>query len=188
MTGSLVAATALAGCGGGGSATIIQQDGATGASGASGPQGEAGGDLLGCHSYCQQAGGYGGGAPPGIPHMTEIITRGSVTLSAGAVPIQVTCKFDRQCRGALLLLSAGTSVTQDLGRSDLIVDTGATRTIAIPLSPAGKKLLSKRGKIKVFVTADSFETLDSLPQSERTKWDALATKNLTISSAPAGTP
>jgi hypothetical protein len=171
----------VAGCGGGGSTTVVSE-GASGASGASGVQGTAAGDRLGCHTYCQQAGGYGGGSPPSVPEMTELVTSGPVTPADNAIPVEIKCNFDRQCRGALLIGVRGGEFA-DLSRSDLVVDAGDTRTIAVPLSPGIEKALSNDGEVRAGVTVDSYESLRSLPIDEQSQWNGLGGGSITITTA-----
>ncbi|MBV8863665.1 MAG: hypothetical protein JO259_17700 [Mycobacterium sp.] len=102
------------------------------------------GDRLGCNTYCQNAGGYGGAGTP-KRYAVTIASKGTVTAdSDGYVPVTLRCNLSVQCSGAVIVelnVYAGdkdavgepiqTSVGD--GRSDLLVDAGATRTIAVPL-------------------------------------------------------
>ena len=138
---------------------------------------------LGCHQYCQQAGGYGGGGPP-VPKLMRIVTTGTVAaLKDGTVPIELSCVFARPCSGALLLNSVSTGPTQAIdvqGRSDLLVAAHGTRTIGVLLSPGSLGLL-RAGRVKVSVTADSGQTVSPLPVSQRLKLDPVTQKDIFLS-------
>jgi hypothetical protein len=113
---------------------------------------------LGCHQYCQQAGGYGGA--PGAtaqPVMRFATARTVVPLSDGAVPITLTCLLPFRCSGAVLLEFPPFTgeATAYRGRSDLDVPAHATVTIAVPLSTDGQALLRSQGRIRVLVIADN---------------------------------
>jgi hypothetical protein len=154
----------------------------TGAAGNSAAtNGPAGMVRLGCGTYCQQAGGYGGG---GTPNMTKILTTQVTALPDGTVPITVECLFQQPCRGALLLDSGDPStdpvcqtpeaaggqtamVQATWGRSDLDVPAQTTRTLGVTLSPCAFGLLSQRGTLKVTVTADSGQTVAALSPAGR---------------------
>jgi len=97
---------------------------------------------LGCGTFCQNAGGYGGGltAVPEIPAAT-VVSNGTVTPAAdGYLPVTVECDLPVQCSGALSLdlKPFGMSSPQlptTVGRSDLLLDGGATRTFGLLLPP-----------------------------------------------------
>jgi hypothetical protein len=108
------------------------------------PKATADGDRLGCGSFCQNAGGYGAPADPRKPSVT-IVSSGTVTAdSDGYVPVTVTCDLNVQCNGALLICLrtndpalSNLGMAGECGRSDLVANAGATRTIGVPLpSPA----------------------------------------------------
>jgi hypothetical protein len=100
------------------------------------------GDRLGCSTYCQNAGGYGG-AGSNTPYMPVVkVASGAVRADAdGYVPVTVTCVASSTCQGAII-----TGVSFDdvcggghynwAGCSDLLVNANSTRTIAVPLTPA----------------------------------------------------
>jgi hypothetical protein len=108
---------------------------------------DSSGDRLGCGTYCQSAGGYGapGGYKP--PPAATLISSGTVTADAdGYAPVTLTCNLQVQCMGALLMGG---------GRSDLLVNAGATRTIAVPLSPQVFAGLKANGPTTLDLTIDT---------------------------------
>lgn len=116
------------------------------------PSPEATAESLGCHQYCQQAGGYGGGEEGKVYMRVE--TSGTVVPISGALPIEVTCLLPNGCRGALLVYSPSPPFA-DVGRSDLDVEGKGTATIAVPISEAGLDALdSKGGRLRVEIIAD----------------------------------
>jgi len=116
------------------------------------PTPEATVEAVGCHQYCQQAGGYGGGAEGRLYMRVE--TSGTVVPLSGALPIEVTCLLPHACRGAILV-SASSPSFADVGRADLSVEGKSTATIAVPLSEAGLDALdNKRGRLPVEIIAD----------------------------------
>lgn len=119
---------------------------------------------LGCHQFCKQAGGFGGG-PTGRPTV-RIETSGRVTPSSdGTVTLTQTCLLPVRCAGALLF--APTSATlvavckpyfgevASWGQSDLIIPAHETRSLAVPLSPCAREQVAKRGRVRMYLTADA---------------------------------
>jgi hypothetical protein len=100
--------------------------------------------ILGCHQYCSIAGGYGGGEP-GRP-ATDFVRITTARLGGGALLVTVACLERTACRGAILVLPASQSdlAVMELGRSDLVVGGGRTRTIEVPMSPRGLRALRAR--------------------------------------------
>jgi hypothetical protein len=126
-------------------------------------------DRLGCGEYCQTAGGYGDG-DMSRKDMAELVSSGAVrTLADGTLPVTVRCRFRAQCRGALLVVIADGS--GEYGRSDLVVDAGAIRTIGVEASNAGEQALQQGSPVELSITADVGET--ELPESERDEWLAV---------------
>lgn len=103
------------------------------------PRAVADGDRLGCGTFCQNAGGYG--APGNSDKPSVGLASGTVTPDAdGYAPVTTTCELNVQCTGALLLCMQNPPSTLSnngmagyCGRSDLLVNAGATRTIGVPL-------------------------------------------------------
>lgn len=132
------------------------------------PKAVADGDRLGCGTACQSAGQYGAaGQPP--PSPVTILSSGTVTADAdGYVPVTLKCNAQVQCVGALLLENLhGYSNPQDSmnwvdGRSDLVVNTGATRTIGVPLSSSAIAYLRSNGPTALTVLADTNHTSGSV--------------------------
>ncbi len=126
------------------------------------PKAVADGDRLGCNTYCQSAGQYGAvGQPP--PSPVTILSSGTVTADAdGYVPVTLKCNATTQCVGALMLDLHGWSNPQGMswvsGRSDLVVNAGATRTIGVPLAAGAIAFLRSQGPTALDVTADTNAT------------------------------
>jgi hypothetical protein len=107
------------------------------------PKAVADGDRLGCATYCQTAGGYGGagGQPPPPPFAT--VASGAIQADAdGYIPVTVTCMASSTCKGIILLSIPGGPYPEPCGGpyhwagcSDLFVNANSTRTIAVPLTP-----------------------------------------------------
>jgi hypothetical protein len=111
------------------------------------PSGEV---RLGCGTFCQDAGGYGGAGHPS-QYAVTVVSSGTVTADPdGYVPVTVTCNLSVQCSGALLVIGPSFS-----GRSDLLVDAGATRTIGVPLPSSALDYLRSNGLTTLHVTADA---------------------------------
>jgi hypothetical protein len=150
------------------------------------PDGQSAEDpaRLGCGEYCQQAGGYGGGSVGG-PMVSIDTTRRVEALPDGSVPITMTCLFPATCEGAVLLTSDVTPIPAEGGRSDLLVDADSSRTIAVPLTQPDRQALEQNGQLEVVVTADIFPTLETLPEEEQSKWNAVVPKVIVVTtSAP----
>jgi hypothetical protein len=147
------------------------------------PTALADGDRLGCDTYCQSAGQYGAaGQPP--PSPVTILSSGTVTADAdGYVPVTLKCNATVQCRGALLLdYLRGWSnpdpqgMSWVCGRSDLVVNAGATRTIGVPLASSALAFLRSQGPTPAGVVADTNRMF-------RDTGDQLATADLTLAAA-----
>jgi hypothetical protein len=109
------------------------------------------GDRLGCGTFCQTAGGYGGAGPAPSQYAVTVMSNGTVTADAdGYVPVTLTCHLSTQCAGVVILSGPTFS-----GRSDLIVDAGATRTIGVPLPSSAIAYLRSNGPTNLNVTADA---------------------------------
>jgi hypothetical protein len=110
-------------------------------------------DRLGCGTFCQDAGGYGG-AGGTIPHPAVTVSSGTVTADPdGYIPVTLTCHLSAQCRGAFLL-----SGPAGHGRSDLQVDAGATRTLGVPLGSSAIAFLRSNGPTTMNVTTDASQS------------------------------
>jgi hypothetical protein len=116
---------------------------------------------LGCGTFCQNAGGYGAApsAVPEIPAVTIVSTGSIISGADGYIPITVRCDLPVQCSGALSLDLAPFGVTLTLptivGRSDLLVDGGTTRTLGVLLPPEALAYVRSHGPTTTWVTADT---------------------------------
>jgi|GraSoiStandDraft_17_1057272.scaffolds.fasta_scaffold264972_2 hypothetical protein len=116
-------------------------------------------DRLGCGTFCQNAGGYGGAGPPPSQYAVTVVSSGTVTAdSDGYVPVTLKCNLSVQCSGALLVSGPTFS-----GRSDLLVDAGATRTIGVPLGAPAIGYLRSNGPTTLNVTADATQSAGLQP-------------------------
>lgn len=133
------------------------------------PKAVADGDRLGCGADCQSAGQYGAPGHNGPQAVT--ILSGTVTPDPdGYVPVTLTCHMQTQCVGSLVLELAGFSNTQDrlswvTGRSDLLVNGGATRTIGVPVPAAAIAYARSHGPTPMNVITsiqapDDFQSLN----------------------------
>jgi hypothetical protein len=137
------------------------------------PRAVADGDRLGCGTFCQNAGGYG--APGNSDKPSVAIASGTITPDAdGYAPATVTCDLNMQCNGALLLclVNPGPALSSMgmagyCGRSDLLVNASATRTIGVPLPAALLTYLRSNGPATADLNAviaqppDGFAKLNS---------------------------
>jgi hypothetical protein len=127
------------------------------------PKAVADGDQLGCSAYCQSAGGYGGARDDNRPPPAVTLVSTSVTADAdGYVPVTLRCHLQVQCMGVLLLSPVdsnghGLAVPGDVGfgRSDLLVNGGATRTIGVPQGGAVLAYLRSHGPTPFNLTIDA---------------------------------
>ena len=114
------------------------------------PQAVADGDRLGCGTYCQNAGGYGAPGGPKPPPAVTLVSGRTVTADAdGYAPVTLRCNLQVQCMGALIMGG---------GRSDLLVNAGATRTIGVPLSPQVFASLKSNGPTTLNLTIDAAQS------------------------------
>jgi hypothetical protein len=137
---------------------------------------DGGEDRLGCGDFCQSAGGYGG-AGGHIPRPAATVAGGTVTADPdGYVPVTVTCQLPVQCKGVLLAGTVGSAIH---GRSDLVVNAGATRTIGVPLGSSFVGFLQSNGPTTVYVTTDARQS------SALNGLDAIASDNELTVVAPS---
>lgn len=114
------------------------------------PKAVADGDRLGCGTSCQSAGQYGAPGSNG-PQGVTILSSGTVAPDPdGYVPVMFACHMPTQCVGSVVLELAGFSNPDDrlswvTGRSDLVVNAGATRTIGIPVTAAAIAYVRSQG-------------------------------------------
>jgi hypothetical protein len=178
LTTTSLTAFALAGCGGSGSSS--SDEASTQSTPSTQPTQAAEPVRLGCHQYCQQAGGYGAG-PEEKPPLATVTTRGTVAPVNGVVPIDVKCEFRATCEGAILLTTDQSgSGGEALGRSDLSVPANSSRTLGVPLSAAGQRVLGGGGPVGAAVTVDAGQTLSRLPLDERSNWIAVGFASITL--------
>ena len=109
------------------------------------------GDRLGCGTYCQSAGGYGG-AGDGLAAVTIVSNRTITPDADGYLPVTAKCNVPVPCVGAIMVKLAPFRAD---GRSDLLIDGGETRTIGVPLPPAILAYLEDHGTTTLAVTADA---------------------------------
>ena len=121
------------------------------------------GDRLGCGTFCQSAGGFGATANSDKPSVT-IVSGGTITTDGdGYAPVIVTCDLTAQCSGALVFClsdpaaeaALGYGMAETCGRSDLLVNGGATRTIGVPLSPQEFASLKSNGPTTLYLNIDA---------------------------------
>jgi len=151
--------------------------------GGGGSSGEPEVERLGCHEYCQQAGGYGAGGGAMAPMIKIDVDAPLMPLADGTVPVRLTCLVRKACTGALLLERSDATLQGDMGRSDLIVAAHSTRTLGIPLSSFGLQWLEHHGRVRAFVTADAIQTFESLPRSEQAKVEPISIKQIVLSNS-----
>jgi len=117
------------------------------------PASASGEVRLGCGTYCQSAGPLGGDTGTGVTAVT-IVSSGTVTLDAdGYVPVTVTCNLSVQCSGGLF--AENNWAGRGGGRSDLLIDAGATRTFGVRQGPDSLAYIRSHGPTTLAVTADS---------------------------------
>lgn len=112
------------------------------------PKAVADGDRLGCDTYCQTAGGYGGAGGPKPPPAVTLVSTSVTADPDGYVPVPLKCHLSTPCRGVLILSTLG-------GRSTLLVNAGATRTIDIPVGADGIAFLRSKGPTTTNLTIDA---------------------------------
>lgn len=108
----------------------------------------------GCGTYCQSAGGIQGTLGPGQDAVT-IVSSGTVTPDAdGYLPVTVTCNLPVQCKGSLLIQAVTEEPPYHYGRSDLLLDAGATATFGVLLSDPLIAYIRAHNPAHVFAIAD----------------------------------
>jgi hypothetical protein len=138
---------------------------------------------LGCGEFCQQAGGIGD-AFSGMEMLTIDVGASVQALPDGAVPVAVTCQFIARCEGAVLLNSdLSVYPPQEGSRSDLLVEAGSSRTIAVPLTEIERRRLERAGRLEIAITALLTPAWEPLPTRERKEWRPVVSA-VTLLTAP----
>lgn len=113
---------------------------------------------MGCATYCQAAGILNGGAGDAHPAVT-IVPSGAVTADTdGYAPVMLTCNLRVQCRGSLVLTLTRPGFDEQgylAGKSDVVVDAGATMTLGVPLDAVAFDWLRSRGPTDLEVIVDA---------------------------------
>jgi hypothetical protein len=124
------------------------------------------GDRLGCGTFCQIAGGYGapGGQEDHSHDAVTLVSTGTVTADVdGYVPVTLKCHLSVQCVGALMLFSEDGGEAAGGGRSDLLVNAGATRTIGVPAGADAVAYLRSHGPTTYNLTIDARQAREEIP-------------------------
>jgi hypothetical protein len=113
-----------------------------------------GGDFLGCHQFCEQAGAFGGGSL--IPSSDDnlSIATNDVSIADGLIPVTITCKRADVCQGAIVVNALYAGSALELGRSDLTVAGHTTRVIGIMVSADGLTALTSSGKLAASIAVN----------------------------------
>ena len=148
---------------------------------------DQGGDRIGCGTFCQSAGGYGATASS-APLASTIVSSGTVTAdSDGYAPVTVKCNLSVQCSGAILFCLQGTASDPDLsrlgmagycGRSDLLVNAGATRTIGVPFPAAALAFLRSHGPTPAVLSVNASQSA-----GVGTAYQTLSSATLTVAAS-----
>jgi hypothetical protein len=134
---------------------------------------------LGCGTFCQSAGGFGGANPQGKRWVDVIkVVGGAVSLDAdGYVPVTLTCLIPATCKGAIWLSTSfdptpgpratrcGRGAYRD-GCSDLVVNANSTQTIGVPLTADALAYVRANCPVTVGVKVDTGPTAqcEDIPQ------------------------
>jgi hypothetical protein len=104
-------------------------------------------ERLGCGTYCQSAGGIAGSMGPGNDPM-KIVSYGTVMVDAdGYAPVTLSCNLSVQCKGSLVLqfpFANPSTGNNQLARSDLLLNAGATATLGVQLPAIALRRLPQR--------------------------------------------
>lgn len=102
---------------------------------------------LGCDQYCQQAGASEGATESAADRISIDAVGTIVPIGGDTIPITVTCKSQRPCRGGALLLAGladGTMCAPQegcVGRTNVDVAARSTRVIGVPIASRALALL-----------------------------------------------
>ena len=93
-----------------------------------------------CGTFCRQAGGFGGGPPPGqVP--VEIAPQEVSVDPNGVFGIRSSCRLGRTCIGAIVV----SNLDVEYGRADLRIPAHSTRVVEVAMSKAGRTYFSRHG-------------------------------------------
>ena len=121
---------------------------------------------LGCHEYCQTAGGRGGDAG-GNPSDTIVgleVENPVVAFDDGTIPVRIYCFVEQDCEGAIFVFGDDFDST---GRSDLLVAAGENRLLAAPLPAPAVDAIEGGRRIEMKVVADLLPTFDRLSPEDQ---------------------
>jgi len=123
----------------------------------------------GCGSYCQSAGGYGAPGEKGVSAVT-VVSSGTVTADPdGFLPLTLTCNLPAQCSGTIQICIAdggNTGMAMNCGRTDELLEAGATQTVGIPMPTSALGFLRSHGPASASLTVDNANVPDcqQIPQ------------------------
>jgi hypothetical protein len=186
-----ISVAALAACGGGSTSSQPPPVG-TSTSSATSPAptsttaaAAAGEVRLGCGTYCQSAGGFGGAGGQGQEVDALRVVGGAVILDAdGYVPVELTCLISATCKGVIVLSIVGYSAPTGCGVdeggyprgcgcgrggmwdgcSDMVVNANSTQTIGVPLTAGALAYARAHSPVTVSVTAPVDAQCEDIPQ------------------------
>jgi hypothetical protein len=121
---------------------------------------------LGCHKYCQNAGGTGGEEKASDTIVGLEVENPVVAFDDGTIPVRIYCFVEENCVGAILVFGED----GDDGRSDLYVAAGKNRLIAVPLPAAAVDAIESGKNIDMKVAADVYPTWQSLSAEDHDRF------------------
>ena len=93
-----------------------------------------------CGAFCRQAGGFGGGPPPGqVP--VEIASQEVSVAPNGIFGVRASCRLRKACVGAIVV----NNLEIEYGRADLHVPPNSTRVVEVAMSDAGRTYFRRHG-------------------------------------------
>jgi hypothetical protein len=118
--------------------------------------------VLGCGTYCQQAGDSAGTAPPGYPcpkggclrcppQNCVTLESSGATATNGVLTVKLRCNLSTACHGAFLLcmplFTCWNGPTESgaggrLAGSDFVLPPGAIRDVGVTLTPLARQVVS----------------------------------------------
>jgi hypothetical protein len=121
---------------------------------------------LGCHKYCQNAGGTGGEEKASDTIVGLKVENPVVAFDDGTIPVRIYCFVEENCVGAILVFGED----GDDGRSDLYVAAGENRLLAVPLPAAAVDAIESGKNIDMKVAADVYPTWQSLSAEDQDRF------------------
>ena len=128
-------------------------------------------ERLGCHEYCQTAAASGGEGDDRSDVLLGLKAENPVVaFDDGTIPVRIYCLADQDCEGVIMVTTAHNLDNAGSGRSDLLVEAGNSRLLAVPLPAPAVDLIEHGESLDMQVYANVGPTWDRLSSEDQDRF------------------